>query len=268
MLGNGLGWLANCFPSKNKRIMLRNIELCFPKISLEKRKQLSKRCWQSHAIAGFEAAMGWWGTEKRLRKLFHVQGKEHLEAALNSGKGVMLVTGHFTSLELQGVMLSLLTAYSSTAKHLRNPVVDYLINNARRRHLQTTLFPENLKQVHQRLRQGEVISFLLDQDYGAKGSVFAPFFTIPTATTKAMSRIAKTTNSIVIPMFFFRLTSGKGYQLEFHPPFKNYATNGALENATIFNTTVEAAIKCYPEQYGWTYKRFATRPEEEASLYD
>ncbi len=267
-LGNGLGWLISRFNTKNKRIILRNLKLCFPALTATAREQLATRCWQAHTIAAFETAMAWWGAKSRLRTLLQVKGEHHLQAALDNRQGVMLITAHFTCLELQGVFVSLLTQYSSTAKHLRNPVADYLVNQARCRYLQTTLFPENLKEVYQRLRQGEVISFLLDQDYGAKGSVFAPFFNIPTATTNAMPRIAKMTNSIVIPTFFYRLPQGQGYQLEFQAPLKNYTENTPLENATLFNQAVEKVVKRYPEQYGWTYKRFATRPAGEKSLYD
>ena len=267
-VGNRLGWLISHFNTKNKRIILRNLSLCFPNLSPLAREQLTTRCWQSHAIAGFETAMAWWGSERRLRQLLQVKGEHHLYDALASKRGIMILTGHFTTLELAGVMLSLLTPCYSTAKHLRNPVADYLVNQARRQHLKNTLFPENLKQVHQLLRQGAVISFLLDQDYGTKGSVFAPFFNIPTATTNAIPRIAKMTNSIVIPTFFYRLPKGQGYQLEFQAPLTYYMENTPLENATFFNQAVEKIAKRYPEQYGWTYKRFATRPKDEPSLYD
>ena len=267
-VGNGLGWLISRFNTKNKRIILRNLNLCFPNLSLAARERLTTHCWQSHAIAGFETAMAWWGAEKRLRRLLRVKGEHHLHNALASKRGIMILTGHFTTLELAGVMLSLLTPCYSTAKHLRNATADYLVNQARRRHLKNTLFPENLKQVHQLLRQGAVISFLLDQDYGAKGSVFAPFFNIPTATTNAMPRIAKMTNSIVIPTFFYRLPKGQGYQLEFQAPLTSYLESTALENATLFNQAVEKIARRYPEQYGWTYKRFATRAEGKPSLYD
>lgn len=267
-LGNGLGWLISRFNTKNKRTILQNLSLCFPELTPTARERLATRCWQAHAIAAFETAMAWWGSKRRLRRLLQVKGEHHLYHALASKRGIMIITGHFTTLELAGVMLSLLTPCYSTAKRLRNPIADYLINQARRRHLQSTLFPENLKQVHQLLRQGAVISFLLDQDYGVKGSVFAPFFNIPTATTNAMPRIAKMTNSIVIPTFFYRLPKSQGYQLEFQAPLMHYTENTPLENATLFNQAVEKIAKRYPEQYGWTYKRFATRPEGMDPLYE
>jgi Kdo2-lipid IVA lauroyltransferase/acyltransferase len=268
IFGNSLGWLVSLFPSKNGRKIMRNLELCFPDLPLDKRKRLMRQCWQSHTTAALETAMGWWGNKNKLRRLLKIEGEEYLQAALSSDKGLMLITGHFTCLELQGVMLSLLTPYSSTAKHLRDPIADYEINKARRQHLKTTLFPENLKEVHKRLFAGETITFLLDQDYGKKGSVFAPFFGIETATTTALSRIAKTTKSNILPMLFFRRNDKKGYILQFLPPLDNYPSDDAVADASKFNQVLENAVKQYPEQYGWTYERFATRPEGMPKLYD
>jgi KDO2-lipid IV(A) lauroyltransferase len=115
---------------------------------------------------------------------------------------------------------------------------------------------------------GETITFLLDQDYGRKGSVFAPFYNVATATTMAMSRIAKTTQSRVIPMFFVRNKDNKGYTLKFMPALDNYPSDDPVADATRFNALVEEVARDYPEQYGWTYKRFNTRPEGEPKVYD
>jgi KDO2-lipid IV(A) lauroyltransferase len=266
-IGQILGTLVANINSKNRRILLRNLELCFPEKTDDERLSLAKSCLVSHTLAALETAMAWWSPVKRLKKLLRVTGREHLDAALKTGRGVMLIAGHFTGLELQGRMVSLLVDYSSTAKHLRYPVPDYLVNRARRGYLKTTLFPEDLKKVHHDLKAGDIIGFLLDQDYGARGSVFAPFFNIPTATTTTLARIAKSTNSIAIPTFLFRLPNAQGYELVFLPPFENYPSEDALEDATQFNRILETYVKKYPEQYGWTYKRFSTRPEGEPSRY-
>ena len=266
-LGNGLGWLASRFNSKNGRILLRNLELCFPEKTVEERQLIAQKCWQSHVIGALETAMGWWGSPRKLQRLLTVSGQEHLQAALGSGRGIMLLASHFTSIELQGIMVNSITPFSSTAKHIRYPLADYEVNKARCRHLNSTLFPEDLKQVHKRLQKGELIGFILDLDYGRRGSVFAPFFNIPTATTTTLSRIAKATNSITLLSYMVRLPNAKGYHLTFLPPFEHYPSDDAMTDATTFNAAIEKLVRTHPEHYGWTYKRFSTRPEGEASLY-
>ena len=51
-------------------------------------------------IGLFETAMAWWAPDDKLRGLARVAGAEHLTAALARGNGVLLLTGHFTMLEL------------------------------------------------------------------------------------------------------------------------------------------------------------------------
>lgn len=266
-LGNGLGWIASRFKSKNGRILEQNLALCFPEKSAEERRTIATLCWQSHVIGAFETAMGWWGSRKKCQRLLTISGQEHLHTALASGRGIMLLASHFTSIELQGIMINSIAPFSSTAKHIRYPLADYEVNKARCRHLHSTLFPEDLKQVHKRLRAGELIGFILDLDYGRRGSVFAPFFNIPTATTTTLSRIAKATNSVTLLSCMYRKPGAKGYHLEFLPPFENYPSDDAMADATTFNAAIEKLVRAHPEQYGWTYKRFSTRPVGEASLY-
>ena len=267
--GSVLGLLAaKLGGKKNQRIILRNLELCFPKLSPQERNRLSLKIWQAHAIAGLESAMAWWCSPKKFMPLVSIVGEEHLHAAQKTGRGIMLLAGHFTSLERQGRCVAEFYDFSSTAKHTHNPIVDYIVEQNRLRYLKHMYYLENLRNVQKQLQQGAIIGFLLDQDYGANGSVFAPFFNIPTATTTTISRIAKNTNSIVIPTFLFRNKDQTGYQLIFKPPLENYPSDDPLADATRFNELVESGVREYPEQYGWTYRRFATRPEGMEKIYD
>ncbi len=266
--GRGLGHLAVKFGAKNQRIIMRNLELCFPELDLKQRQELSLKIWQSHAIAGIETAMAWWCAPKKFMSRLTIEGKEHLHAAQQTGRGIMLLTGHFTCLELQGRCVAELCSFAGTAKHLHNPCVDTIVERARLRYLKRIYYAEDLRQAQRGLQQGAILGFLLDQDYGRKGSVFAGFFNIPTATTTTLARIAQHTNSIVIPTFLFRNPDSAGYRLVFHPALEHYPSGDPVKDAECFNHIVEQAARQYPEQYGWTYRRFATRPEGEPSLYD
>lgn len=266
-VGAGLALLASKFSPKNVAILNRNLELCFPHLSIDKRQQIARDCWKAHGMGAMETVYLCWGNLKKLASRLDVKGFEYLEAAIKSGHGVMVLSGHMTSLDLGGFMCSTITSpVSTTAKHQRNPLVDCLINRARYRYYKYVLFPEDLKRVNQLLKEGNVIFFAFDQDYGAKGSVFAPFFGVPTATTTTMARLAKSTHSVTLPSFIIRQPKGR-YLLEFQPPFEHYPSEDALADATQYNKAIENVVSRYPDQYGWTYKRFATRPENESPRY-
>lgn len=267
-IGSTLGKFAANFGAKNQRIIMRNLELCFPNLSLAERQALSIKVWQAHGMAGVETAMAWWGSSQKIMPLLTVQGIEHIQTAQASGSGVMLLGAHLTSLELQGRYLTELFPYSCTAKHTHNPIVDYIMHRARLAHYKTVCYPEDLRQTVKRLQKGEIISFLLDQDYGAHGSVFAPFFNIPTATTTTFARIAQNSKSLVMPTFLFRNKDMHGYTLIIYPPLENYPSEDPVADAARFNRLIEQIVMKHPEQYGWTYRRFATRPEGAPPLYD
>jgi KDO2-lipid IV(A) lauroyltransferase len=266
-LGAGLALLASKLSPKNAAIMNRNLALCFPKLSPTERQKIAKDCWKAHGMGVMETVYLCWGNLTKLKNRLEVKGLEHLEENLKNGRGIMLLSAHMTSLDLGGLMCSTVASpVSTTAKHQRNPLVDCLINRARYRYLKYVLFAEDLKRVNHLLKDGSIIFFAFDQDYGIKGSVFAPFFGVPTATTTTVARIAKSTNSIAIPAFLARLPRGR-YLLEFQPPLTNYPSDDPIADATQYNAAIENVVRRYPDQYGWTYKRFSTRPEGEPPRY-
>ena len=106
-----------------------------------------------------------------------------------------------------------------------------------------------------------------DQDYGRKYSVFAPFFGIPAASITIMSRLAKQTNAIVIPLTYHRKTSGIGYEFYFGAPFENYPSGDLVADCTAYNHFLEQDLRHCPEQYLWQHRRFKTRPEGCPKLY-
>jgi lauroyl/myristoyl acyltransferase len=110
------------------------------------------------------------------------------------------------------------------------------------------------------------IWYAFDQDLGAKNSVFAPFFGIPTATINAPAKLTKNQNTLAIAISFIR--KNNHYHLKISPPLSNYPSTDMLDNATRLNTLLEAQIQKAPEQYLWIHRRFKTRPPNEKSFYD
>jgi len=102
-VGRWLGKIAR----RRRHIAEINLSLCFPDLSSSQRTALLEAHFAAlgiglfeTAIGLFETAMAWWAPDAKLRGLARVEGAEHLEQALARGKGVILLTGHFTTLEL------------------------------------------------------------------------------------------------------------------------------------------------------------------------
>src|SRR5690348_12334257 len=108
-LGRLLGALLRLTAKRRWRITLVNLEKCFPELDAAARERLARRHFDSLGMAFIEFAMCWWGSAVRMKRLGHVEGLENLQAARAKGKGVILLTGHFTTLEICGRILGLCT---------------------------------------------------------------------------------------------------------------------------------------------------------------
>jgi KDO2-lipid IV(A) lauroyltransferase len=118
------------------------------------------------------------------------------------------------------------------------------------------------------VRAGYFTYYVPDEDFGAKQSVFVPFFGVPTATLPVLGRLAETTDALVVPCFTRTLPGGRGYEVTLAEPLADFPTGDATEDARRMNQALEAGVKAMPEQYMWTFKWFRTRPDNGPSPYD
>ncbi|WP_458250116.1 LpxL/LpxP family acyltransferase, partial [Enterobacter ludwigii] len=110
--------------------------------------------------------------------------------------------------------------------------------------------------------------FAPDQDYGSKGSVFAPFFSVKkAATTNGTYALSKLAGAHLITLSMIRRSDKKGYHMYISNPLSGYPGEDKVAAAAYMNKIIEREILRAPEQYLWMHRRFKTRPEGEVSLY-
>jgi KDO2-lipid IV(A) lauroyltransferase len=253
-LGRVIGNLMYRLMTRRRRIGQVNLKLCFPELDEAAREKLLKHNFQSVATAGLETAMAWWAPDKKLRSLAHYHGLHHFKNAVASGKSIILLTAHFTCLEIGGRLLLMEQQYASMYKRHRNELLEAVIGRSRG---------------FLRLLKNKVpVWYAPDQDLGLSRSVFAPFMGIPTATITAPGRFAKMADALVVPYFPTRREDGSGYDIEVLPPLENFPTGDDVADATTINQLIEAQARKTPAQYLWLHRRFKTRPPGEPSVYE
>jgi len=185
------------------------------------------------------------------------------------GRGALLMAIHFTTLEIGASALSARHSIDGMYRPHKNPVYDYVQSKGRRaRDPLGVVYPrEDIRGMFKALRQGRIIWYAPDQDYGRKQSVFARFFGVPAATVTATARFAKTGNALVLPFSQVRLPDGRGYLIKVHPPLQDFPTGDDLADAETVNRQVEKMILEQPDQYMWIHRRFKTRPPGESRPY-
>ncbi len=267
-IGNALGGLAYLFAQRRKRVARRNLELCFPEKSPAEIRRLLRQNLQATARAALEHGLLVWAPASRLEKLIRVEGREHLEACL--GRPLILLAPHFIGLDMGGVRMTLLTRIASLYSRARNDIADRHLLHARSRFNRTVLASrhEGIRPLIKIIQSGLPFYYLPDQDYGRRESIFVPFFGISAATIPALARLARVTGAKVVPAVTRQMPGGQGYVMQFYPAWDNFPSGDLEADTRRMNAFIEERVREMPEQYLWTHRRFKTRPEGEAGLYD
>ena len=270
LLGRLLGALMYRVAGSRRRIAAKNLELCFPEKAPAERERLLRENFASTGIAFFEMAMSWWWPRARLARLAHVEGLEHLKQAQVEGQGVILMSLHFTTLEIGAALLGQRHTIDGMYREHKNPVFDFIQRRGRERHNPdaTAIEREDVRAMLKVLRAGRAIWYAPDQDYGAKQSLFVPLFGIPAATVTATTKFARLGKARVVPFTQARLADGSGYRLVVHPPLADFPGESEEADCLRINQWIETVLREQPEQYLWAHRRFKTRPPGEPKLYD
>jgi KDO2-lipid IV(A) lauroyltransferase len=268
VLGSGLGSLMSWFPTSNRRFAGRNIELCFPEMGPQDRHLLVKQHFRLTGFAILSLGVTWFAPRWRMKRFITVRDKHHINDAFARGKNVILLAPHFIGLDMGGVRLSMEMKCVSMYRKARDPLLEYLYQRRDRFGGVVVERMASLRPIIRYIREGRPFYYLPDQDMGERASVFVPFFGIPTATVTILSRIAETTNAVVIPCVTRVLPHGRGYEAHLHPPFENFPTDDPVADARYMNEQIEQWVREMPDQYMWSYRRFKTRPNNEPSFYE
>jgi KDO2-lipid IV(A) lauroyltransferase len=264
--GHALGRLLFVFGRARRGIAGVNLALCFPTHSAAERRALLMRHFENLGIALLETALCWWGRDAQLDGLADMEGIEHLHAARARGRGVLLLTAHFTPFELAGRLLARVAPFHVVYRPHKNVLLEYVMRSARERLFERAIDRRDARGLMKSLRQGHVVWYAPDQNEDRAHSVFAPFFGVPAATLTTTARIAAVSGAAVVPYFPRRLPDGR-YHLHLLPALVSFPGGNAEADAGRINALFEQAIAAAPEQYLWVHRRFKTRPPGLQSVY-
>lgn len=246
---------------KRRKIAEVNLQLCFPDKDAAWREQLLHDSFDSIGVSLLETALAWWGNERKLRPLGHVRGLENLQQAVDSGKGVLLLSAHFISPEVGGRFLSMRMRFNAMYRSSNNALMDHTILTQRQRRLEHLYSRKDVRGMIRSLRRGEIVWYATDQNSARKESVFVDFFAIKASSNTATARLSKMTGAAVVPFFTSRRASGDGYDVRIEPALDNYPSGDMEADTQRINDIVEGWVREHPDQYLWTHRRFRTRPD-------
>ena len=259
--GRGLGHLAYWLAKERRHFTEVNIRMAFPERSAAEQQALVRQSFVSNGMGIAEVATALCRNHPPKQPSIEMKGLEYLAQAKDAGQGVLLLSFHFSSLDLAGAFFSPLGQVGIFYKPHRNPLFNRFVERGRSRHFSHQISNHELKNVVRSLRRRDIIWYAPDQDFGRKVSVFAPFFGVSSATINMTSRLIKLTGAALIPMRLHRHENGSMYELEFLPPVEDFPSGDEVADATRANYLIEQMIRLHPEQYLWMHRRFKTRPD-------
>ena len=267
-LARGLGSMLYLVGRSRRRVALKNLSLCFPELSVQQQRRIARDHFRSFSQVVLEQGLLWWASDRRFHRLIRVQGMEHWRAV--ETRPIIWLAPHFAGLDWAGVRLSAERPVASVYSRQNSELLNRMLLKGRNRFNQSVLFSrqDGLRGVVKALRQGTSFYYLPDLDFGRRDALFVPFFGVLAATVTGLSRIAKLTNAVVLPVIARQLPGGRGYAATIYPAWADFPTDDVAADTRRMNAFIEARIKEMPEQYLWTHKRFKTRPEGEPSFYD
>jgi len=255
-----LGRIAGALSRRRRRIVRRNLELCFPELPPRAIDAIMSRHFASVGAFFAELAHAWYGSAEQRAHLFRIEGVEHLHAALAKGKGVLLYLGHFTTLEICAPMLkSLMPLYAFMFRGRRNPLLNALQKHHRAGYAHISVANDDIREMLALLKKNAAVMYAPDQARIDSGEL-VPFFSHPAMTSTAPSRLARVSGATIVPLFFRRLPDDSGYLLRFQAPPPGVPSNDVLDDTLKLTALLESFIRECPEQYFWTHRKFKGRP--------
>jgi lipid A ethanolaminephosphotransferase len=241
--------------ARQRRIVERNIEPCFPEHDTATVRELARRYFENLAACLAEAAFAWFGKVDESLAPFHIEGYEHVSAALARGRGVILYTGHFTPVEICAPMLKEIFPLFGFMFHSRsNPLLDEVQRRGRRFSGHLSFASDNVRAMLRALNRNAVVWYADDQHCSSRGGTELTFFGRPVTVSTATCRIARASGASVVPFSYRRLPDDSGYALCFEPAIENAGSDDEAIPTGRLLEVLERFIRQCPEQYVWTHQ--------------
>jgi KDO2-lipid IV(A) lauroyltransferase len=267
--GRFMGRLLHRFAGKRGHIARRNLQICFPELDESALGDLTQKHFESIGMSVIELGIAWWSSDQDIEKLATVNGVENIEAALNDGNGVLLLSGHFATTEISGRPLQpLMPPMAAMYRPSSNPLTDQIMRRCRGRSTAELITKSSIRQLLKVLKSNRIVWYAADQAYNRKGTVLVPFFGEPATTNTSISQISKISNARVVPFFPLRTNNGASYEINILPPLEKFPSGDDEADAIRINELLEQQIRKAPAQYYWVHRRFKGRPEGYPDPYE
>lgn len=258
-LGHWLGYVMYYVDKSDRKRIENHLKIA----NLPHDKNRVLRVCQETIKSGLELPIAFFRQPEEIVSLFQeIHGWHHIQDAVDTKQGLLLMTPHLGSYDLAGRYISEHLPFTLTAmyKPPKIKAFDEIMQYGRQRGkgntAPTTL--QGVKQIIKALRCGEATIVLPDHvpnPYDGGDGVWVDLFGKPAYTMTLAGKLANVTN--VKTLFFVgeRLPDGRGFALHIEP-LSGSLNGDKHHDARIINQNVEYWIMRFPQQYLFAYNRY------------
>jgi KDO2-lipid IV(A) lauroyltransferase len=250
-----------------RRVAMRNLGMALPDRTMREHRRIVDGVFQSISRLLLALAKFPYIGSSNIGEWIRYEGYEHVERALQCGRGVLFAAAHLGNWELSAYAHAVLSGpMHVVVRPLDNPLVDALM--ARRRALSGNRIldkTDSARAILKALRANEAVGILIDQNSNLEQGTFVDFFGISACSGTGFARLAARTGAVVIPGFALWSEQEQRHVLRFYPPVP--ITGDAVADTQKLQRVIESVIRQYPDQWLWIHRRWKTRPPGEPPLY-
>lgn len=254
--GRRIGRLIWRLSKKHRARSLWNLAHAFPELSDDERKALAIRSLEHFGIVTTDFFRMCHMTNDQICQSMTVEGQSNLDQALEAGKGVVLITGHFGNWERLSAWITIAGhKLSVVARDVSDSALNQMVNELRSRTGTEVIARGNAaRPIIERLRQNQLVGILPDQN---ADEAYLPLFGMPAGTVLGPGVIAERTGSPVVCCWCVRTGVGQ-YRMIIEPALQPTVSGTQKGEAMMIaiHGALENIIRQYPEQWLWIHDRW------------
>lgn len=221
------------------------------------RQKLARRAWLNFALGVLETARVMYFSREKIISTVVLEGEEHIQRALEKGKGVLALSAHLGSFTLIGARLAASGyPFSAVIKSPRNQRFAKLLDHYRRQIGIHTIAAKPRRQavrgILQALRENRIVLIIADEF--RSGDVMVDFFGVKVPAPRGPATLALRTEATTLPMFAIRHSADRIVLRVDAPilPLRSDDLEASVVGTTaLYTRRIEAAIREYPDQWNW-----------------
>ena len=268
LLGSGLGLLMHRLMGKRRRIAVENIARTLEYMrsqpgwscSIPDAEGIARETFRNIGRSLVEVCRLYHGHGDALISHIELRGKEHYDAALSKGKGMIFLTGHCGNWELMALANNRLigSTMSVVARRQNNPYLNSMVEKMRMRYENRVIYKDNaLKNMMAVLRKQGIIGLLVDQAVFPEEGCLINFLGRPAWASKAPVLLSRKLGVPVVPSFIHR--EGDHYVITIYPELVfsgDSSEAGWAADVKVYSSAIEDFITRHPTSWYWVHRRW------------